>query len=97
MDSVCYDDYHLMELAIDLYVEGLSREMLIKKLLEKCNNLKKAKHFYNVVDKMLRINKDLYTKRKAEANKRVTAQQTRKNKKLERDMDDDYDYCPPLY
>lgn len=35
MNPTDYDDYRLMELAISLYYEGYSREMLIKKLMER--------------------------------------------------------------
>ena len=38
MNPADYDDYRLMELAISLYYEGYSREMLIKKLMEKVND-----------------------------------------------------------
>lgn len=52
MNPTDYDDYRLMELAISLYYEGYSREMLIKKLMEKVNDPRKAVRFYNAVEKL---------------------------------------------
>ena len=106
MDSVIYDDYRLMELAVDLYLQGYSRDMLIKKLLERVNNPAKAKRFFYAVDKTVRINKDRDNKRKAELVQRYkerkqTVRQKQNvqeaSKASARNMDDDYDYCPPLY
>lgn len=103
MNPTDYDDYRLMELAISLYYEGYSREMLIKKLMEKVNNPRKAVRLYNAVEKCVRVNRDLENKRKAELNretlkKSIDEQKAWEKKKLsERNRDDDYDYCPPLY
>lgn len=103
MNPADYDDYRLMELAISLYYEGYSREMLIKKLMEKVNDPRKAVRFYNAVEKCVRVNRDLENKRKAELNhetlkKSIDEQKAWEKKKLsERNRDDDYDYCPPLY
>lgn len=100
MNPTDYDDYRLMELAISLYYEGYSREMLIKKLMEKVNDPRKAVRFYNAVEKCVRVNRDLENKRKAELNretlkKSIDEQKAWEKKKLsERNRDDDYDYCP---
>lgn len=103
MDSLYYDDYRLINLAISLYYEGLSREMVIKKLMEKINDPRKVKRFCNAVEKTVRINRDLDNKSKAETNRRIQKKRTaeqeawEKKKLSERNRDDDYDYSPPLY
>ena len=97
MNPTDYDDYRLMELAISLYYEGYSREMLIKKLMEKVNDPRKAVRFYNAVEKCVRVNRDLENKRKAELNretlkKSIDEQKAWEKKKIsERNRDDDGD------
>lgn len=106
MDSVVYDDPRLMELAVYLYLQGYSRDVLIKKLLEKVNNPAKVKRFIRAVEKTARINKDRDNQRNAELvqrykEKKQSARQKESvqeaGKASERNVDDDYDYCPPLY
>lgn len=103
------EDMLLAELAIKLYLEGLSRELILKKLAEKNRDPKKCERIFKALQKSIRVNRQIdadyarYRTKRSDKERvvskggQVQTDARKVESKRERDMDDDYDYCPPLY
>lgn len=99
------EDMLLAELAIKLYLEGLSRELILKKLAEKARDPKKCERIFKALQKSIRVNRQIdadYARYRAKSSDKERAvnknsQVQAKSEKRARDIDDDYEYCPPLY
>lgn len=103
------DDVNLAQLAVDLYLQGLAREAILKKLMERARDPKKCERICKALAKTIRINKEIngrYDRYRLERSQkersdlkrssRSSEQAQQEKRRNERNMDDD-DYCPPIY